>query len=333
MYNIWFERTVPTQYASLYEGVANGICPGDRVKENPLHNLEIADGIMAGGRTYDTALMEQAPRLLVITRIGIGYDKVDVEAATRHGIAVCNTPDAPTISTAECALTLMMSVARNVKSIENGLRDLLESNNKRNIWGEYKAVEMSGLQLGLVGLGRIGGHVAKVTKAMGMRVATYDPFISKERAEQLGVERIESLEELLGMSDIVSLHLPLNPETHKVMNAERFAQMKEGAIFINVSRGGHVDEVALNDALESGHLFGAGLDVTDPEPPEAGNPLLYRDNVVLTPHIASATGEGRRKMFTDAIDRILHTFRGEQPPNLINPEVWPRVLERWQERQ
>jgi D-3-phosphoglycerate dehydrogenase len=131
-------------------------------------------------------------------------------------------------------------------------------------------MELSGKQRGLVGVGRIGGHVAKVAGAMGMRVAAYDPFISTERAAALGVERIGSLEALLGMADVVSLHLPLVPETHKIMNAERFAQMKPGAVFINVSRGGHVDEAALIAALESGHLFGAGLDVTDPEPPEFG---------------------------------------------------------------
>ena len=207
---------------------------------------------------------------------------------------------------------------------------MLESGTKRNIWGDYVAFELSGMQLGLVGLGRIGGHVAKVAKAMGMHVATYDPFISAERASEIGVEKVESLEKLLGMADVVSLHLPLNPETHKIMNAERFAQMKQGAIFINASRGGHVDETALLGALDSGHLFGAGLDVTDPEPPLAGNPLLYRDNVILTPHIASATGAGRRKMMTGAMNQILQVLRGEKPDNLINPDVWDRVLERWQ---
>lgn len=328
MYNIWFERSVPTQYVHLFEDVAQGISPGDKIEDDRLHQIDIAHGIMAGGVSYNSELMDRASNLLIISRIGIGYDKVDIDAATAHGIAVCNTPDGPTISTAECALTLMMGVARNIKHIEYELRNMLESGAKKNIWGGYTALELSGLQLGLVGLGRIGGHVAKVTKAMGMRVATYDPYINSERAEQLGVQAIDSLEELLGMSDVVSLHLPLNPQTHKLMNSERFAQMKQGAIFINVSRGGHVDESALVDALDSGHLFGAGLDVTDPEPPLADNPLLYRKNVILTPHIASATGAGRNRMFTGAMEQILQTFRGEKPANLINPDVWDKVLER-----
>ena len=333
MYNIWFEKAVASDYASMFEGVANGICPGDIYSKDSLHQIDIAHASMAGGVDYNSALMDRASNLLIISRIGIGYDKVDIAAATAHGIAVCNTPDGPTISTAECALTLMMGVARNFKKIEKDLRDMLEGTTTKNIWGEYVAFELSGMQLGLVGLGRIGGHVAKVAKAMGMRVATYDPFITKERADEIGVQKIDSLEQLLGMSDVISLHLPLNPETYKIMNAERFAQMKKGSIFINASRGGHVDEVALTAALDSGHLFGAGLDVTDPEPPLAGNPLLYRDNVLITPHIASATGEGRRKMMVGAMNQILQVLRGEKPDNLINPEVWDRVLERWQAMQ
>jgi D-3-phosphoglycerate dehydrogenase / 2-oxoglutarate reductase len=328
MYNIWFEKAVPAEYVSMFEEVAIGISPGDKYEQDRLHQIELAHGVMAGGVAYNSELMDRAPSLLVISRTGIGYDKVDIEAATAHGIAVCNTPDAPTISTAECAITLMMGVARNFKKIEKELRSMLESGTKRNIWGDYVALELSGKQLGLVGLGRIGGHVSKVANAMGMRVATYDPFISSEQASQLGVEPVGSLEQLLGMSDVVSLHLPLNPETYKIMNAERFAQMKRGAIFINASRGGHVDESALTAALDSGHLFGAGLDVTDPEPPLADNPLLYRDNVIITPHIASATGAGRERMFTGAMNQILQTFRGEQPPHLINPDVWDQVLER-----
>ena len=332
MYNIWFERAVPEQYVTMFEDVAQGICPGDVIEQDRLHQIDIADGVMAGGVEYNADLMDRAPRLLVICRIGIGYDKVDVAAATEHGIAVCNTPDGPTISTAEQAVTLMMTVARNIKSVSSALEDMLESGEKRNIWGEYRAIEMSGKNLGLVGLGRIGGHVAKITTAMGMKVSTYDPFVSAERAADLSVTPVDSLETLLGQSDFVSLHLPLNSETHKIMNAERFAQMKPGAVFINVSRGGHVDEAALADALDSGHLFGAGLDVTDPEPPLAGNPLLGRDNVVITPHVASATPDGRRKMMTAALEQILQVFRGECPPNLINPEVWDKVLERLESR-
>ncbi|MEO8393036.1 MAG: hydroxyacid dehydrogenase [Chloroflexota bacterium] len=328
MPKIWFESTIPSDFASMANNLAQGISPGDRLAQEPLYLLDQADGVIAGGLTYNADLMKLAPRLLIISRAGIGYEKVDIPAATAHGIAVCNTPDAPTISTAECALTLMMGVARNIKRVEKDLRSTLEARTRKSFFADYIALELSRMQLGLVGLGRIGGHVAKIAAAMGMHVATYDPHISPERAASLGVERVDSLERLLGMSDVVSLHLPLTPETYRMMNAERFAQMKRGAIFINVSRGGIVDESALLAALDSGYLFGAGLDVTDPEPPEVGNPLLYRDNVILTPHIASATRAGRQRIMQAAMERVLCVLCGEQPPDLLNPEVWSRVLER-----
>lgn len=330
MYKIWFEGNAPAEYRHLFEAVAAGIGPGDQAKIDPFYRLEMADAVMAGGRTYDAAAMDCAVRLLIIARTGIGYDKVDIAAATARSIAVVNAPDAPTVSTAEQAITLMMTVARSIKRVENELGRMLKSGEPKDIWGEYAALEMNGKQLGLVGLGRIGGHVAGIAKAMGMKVAAYDPYISSERAKRLGVERVSSLEDLLARSDVVSLHLPLNADTYKMMNAERFAQMKAGAVFINVSRGGHVDEAALTAALDSGHLFGAGLDVTDPEPPLADSPLLNRDNVVITPHIASATVVGRRRLFVHAIEQVLQTLRGERPPHLINPEVWDKVSARWE---
>ena len=333
MYKIWFEKEAPAQYQHLFEAIAQGISPDRKVSIDPYHQIENADAVMAGGRSYDAALMDRAGRLLIIARTGIGYDKVDIEAATSRGIAVVNAPDAPTVSTAEQAIALMMTVARSIKRVENELGRMLKSGEPKDIWGEYAALEMNGKQLGLVGLGRIGGHVAGIAKAIGMKVAAYDPYISSQRARQLGVQRVSPLEDLLARSDVVSLHLPLNDATYKMMNAERFAQMKAGALFINVSRGGHVDETALTAALDSGHLFGAGLDVTDPEPPLPDSPLLNRDNVVITPHIASATVVGRRRLFVHAIKQVLQALRGERPPHLINPEVWDVVRARWEARQ
>ena len=328
MYRIWFERDVPTEYQYMFEDIAEGICPGDRVAQDHYHQLELAHAVLAGGYVYDAAAMDRAPNLLVISRTGIGYDKVDIDAATARKIAVCNAPDAPTVPTAETALALMMNVSRSVKQIENDMQRALDSGAPTNYLDIFVGIELSGKQLGLVGLGRIGGHIAGIAKAMGMEVAAYDPFISAERAKALGVERVETLEELLGKADVVSLHLPLDASTHKFMNAERFAQMKRGAIFVNVSRGGLVDEAALAEALDSGRLFGAGLDVTDPEPPQAGNPLLKRDNAIILPHVGGASVLSRRRLFVDAMAQILQVLRGERPPNLVNPEVWDSVLAR-----
>ncbi len=330
MYKIWFERDVPAQYLHMFEDVAEGICPGDQIDRDPYHKLEEAHGVLAGGRTYDAAAMDRAPQLLIISRTGIGYDLVDVHAATARNIAVVNAPDAPTIPTAETAIALMMNVARSVKQIENDMQRALDSGEKLSAWDIFVGIELAGKQLGLVGLGRIGGRVAQAGNALGMRVVAYDPYISDERAEQLGVERVPSLEALLGGSDVVSLHLPLNAKTKKTMNDESFAMMKKGAIFVNVSRGGHVDESALAAALDSGHLFGAGLDVTNVEPPLADNQLLKRDNVVITPHIGGASVLGRRRLFVHAMEQILQVLRGERPPNLINPEVWDAVRARWE---
>ena len=328
MYRIWFEHDVPLEYLSMFEDVAVGICPGDKENSDPYHQLEHAHGVLAGGRAYDSAAMDRAPQLLVISRMGIGYDKVDVAAATKRGIAVVNAPDAPTIPTAETAIALIMNVARSVKQIENDMQRALDRGEKLGAWDIYVGVELAGKQLGLVGLGRIGGRVARSGVALGMRVVAYDPYIGVERYQQLDVARADSLEALLGSSDVVSLHLPLNAQTEKIMNAQRYAQMKQGAIFVNVSRGGHVDEDALAAALDSGHLFGAGLDVTNIEPPSADNPLLKRDNVVVLPHIGGASVLGRRRLFEHAMQQILQVLRGERPPNLINAEVWETVRAR-----
>jgi D-3-phosphoglycerate dehydrogenase len=191
-------------------------------------------------------------------------------------------------------------------------------------------MELYERQLGLVGLGRIGSHVARVTQALGMKVATYDPYLAPEKAASAGIELVDSLEKLLGMSDVVSLHLPLTDENRQFMNAERFGQMKKGSIFINTARGGHVDESALVDALDSGHLFGAGLDVTDPEPPPAGSPLFGRSNVVITPHIASATVTGKLRIYEMAMEEAMRVLRGDRPHHLVNPEVWDEVQAKWE---
>ncbi|MCY4145095.1 MAG: NAD(P)-binding domain-containing protein [Chloroflexi bacterium] len=327
MYKIWFEKSAPTDVRPLFDHVAESISPADQ--RDRWQHIEAADAVMAGGNNYDAACMDRAPRLLIIARTGIGYDKVDIAAASARQIAVVNAPDAPTVSTAEHAIALMFSVARRLKSVENALNHRLASGEPTDVWGGYRALELQNKRLGLVGLGRIGGHVGRIARAIGMHVAAYDPYAGGDSFAALGVQRVESLEALLGESDVVSLHLPLNNKTRKLMNAQRFAQMKEGALFINVSRGGHVDEAALVDALDAGRLFGAGLDVTDPEPPLADNPLLGRHNVVITPHIASATLVGKRRLVVHALEQVLQMLRGERPPHLINPEVWDAVHARW----
>jgi D-3-phosphoglycerate dehydrogenase len=192
-----------------------------------------------------------------------------------------------------------------------------------NLFREYQGVELSGLRLGLVGLGRIGGRVAKIAQALGMIVQGYDPYVSPERVADLGIQIIPDLEALLRTSDVVSLHVPSTPETLHLLNAERLAMMKPGAYLVNTARGTLVDEAALLDALERGHLAGAGLDVLDPEPPDPANPLLYRDDVFCTPHVGGITVASKDALWREALRQVIQVLRGERPTSLVNPDVWP----------
>lgn len=325
MFRIWFERGIPPMYAHLIEGQAVAVGP-DRL--NPDVSL-IADAgaqaVVASSRVlYDGAFFDRAAQVCVVSRTGIGYDNISVDQATERGVAICVTPDAPTISTAEFAITLMLTVLRHVKPAEK----MLHGKERRDFFSEYRGLEAYGLTLALIGVGRIGSRVAKMARAIGMRVLAYDPFITAERAQALDIERLPTLAEALAQADVISLHVPLSPETRHLINAETLAQMKTGAYLVNTARGGLVDETALYNALQSGKLAGAGLDVFDPEPPPPDHPLLQLDNVVATPHIAGASMQSKDRLWEQAIMQALQVLRGERPPNMLNPEVWPRLIER-----
>jgi D-3-phosphoglycerate dehydrogenase len=310
---------MPAVYQPMIEGFAEAVCAPSR--DAILSSLAGAHAIIAGaGIIYDAAFMDQFPTLKVISRTGIGVDNIVLADATERGIAVCNTPDAPTISTAELALTLMMATAKQLKKVEMAANQ----GKMGSPFTNYGGIDLAGLRLGLVGMGRIGGRVAKTALAFGMSVAAYDPYVAPTRAAELGVEATPDLETLLRISDIVSLHVPATPETRHLINAERLAMMKPGAILINTARGALVDEAALLDALERGHLAGAGLDVYDPEPPDPNNPLLYRPDVICTPHIGGITVQGRERLWRGALENAIQVLRGERPVGLVNPEVWER---------
>jgi phosphoglycerate dehydrogenase-like enzyme len=300
---MWFERTMPAEFAPLLAGVATVVGVASETPDSPYAALGQAHAAIAGGRLrYDAAFMAQAPALRVIARTGIGVDNVDIPAATARGIG------------------LIFAVAKQLKWSERVLR----SGETGDTFNQFRGIELYRAQLGLIGLGRIGGRVAKLAQGMGMSVVGFDPFIGPARADELGISRVASLETLLRSSDVVSIHVPLMPETRHLLNAERLAQMKPGAILINAARGGLVDEAALLEALERGQLLGAGLDVFNIEPPPPDHPLVGREDVVISPHIAGATGAGKERLWQAALSQAIQVLKGERPPHLLNPEVWPR---------
>jgi len=319
-YRVWSERPVADKYHALFDGVAEVINPGPI--DDPLSTLPGSHAILASARIkYNGAFMDQYPTLRVIARTGIGIDNISLPDATAHKIMICNTPDAPTISTAEHAIALIFAVTKHIKRAEPPLRD----GKKHDFFSEHNGMELDGRTLGLVGLGRIGSRVARVMQAVGMQVVVYDPYVSPERAAALGVTLLPNLADVLCNADVVSIHAPLTPDTQKLINDQTLALMKPGSYLVNSARGGLVDEAALLRALEAERLNGVGLDVFDPEPPKPDNPLLYRDDVICTPHVAGATIAGKDRLIRTAIEQILMALRGECPTYLCNPEVWERI--------
>jgi D-3-phosphoglycerate dehydrogenase len=266
------------------------------------------------GPFCDTA----GPYLRVVARRGIGIDNIDLSATTERGILVVNTPEAPTESTAEHAVALLLAMAKRVVAGDMSLRGA--EIGREQLLG----TEVQGRVLGVVGFGRIGSRVAEIcAEGLRMRVLCYDPYVDWAEAVRPKVEIADSLEALLAEADFVTLHTPLVPETRGLIGRPELRKMKPGAYLINASRGAVVDESALVEVLREGHLAGAALDVFDPEPPASDNPLLKMANVVATPHIGSYTGRGTRAMHMGAVRQVLQVLRGERPPYLINPGAWP----------
>lgn len=252
-------------------------------------------------------LMDAAPRLKVIGRHGVGVDAIDLEAAKERGIVVCNTPAANVESVAEQAVGLMLAVSKQIARADQAIRE-----GRWQVRYEYIGQELHSRTLGLIGMGRIGGRVAEICQlAFKMPVLYYDIVSYLPAEEKLGARKLP-LNDVLAQADYVSVHVPLLPATQGLIGREQFGLMKKGAIFINTARGPIVDEAALIEALQSGHLAGAGLDVYDREPVAADNPLLHMENVVLTPHMAAHTEDALRAMSLVAED-VLRVLEGKQP--------------------
>lgn len=306
---IWIDRTPPS-------GI---VIPSDvELVDSP----EDADGVVvAADRPWDDAACRRLPNLKVVARSGIGYDNVDVAACAAHGVAACNTPDAPTVSTAEHALALMLAVTKRLKASEARLAAGTAGGPGR-LTGPG-ALELDGRTLGLVGCGRIGSLLGRYAEAMGMTVLVYDPYLD---AAPMG--RLVDLDQLWAESDVVSLHAPATAETRHIVNTDSLAAMRPGVVIINCARGALVDQEALLAALDSGHVAGAGLDVTEPEPLPPDHPLLGRSNVVVTPHVASTTTVGIVRLVGQALEQALIWLRGGTPEHLLDQAAADPAIDR-----
>jgi phosphoglycerate dehydrogenase-like enzyme len=246
-------------------------------------------------------------------------DNVDIPSASARQILVLNTPDAPTESTAEHAVALLMAVAKRVL-----VGDMYLRSDRTIPRAEMIGTELLGRTLGVIGYGRIGRRVAEIC-ALGLRmnVLAYDPFINLTQATPERVTLTSDLDELLRQANFVTVHVPLLPNTRHFIGEREMRLMAQGSYLINASRGPVIDEAALIRLLQEGHFAAVGLDVFDPEPPHPDNPLLKMRNVVVTPHIASSTDRGIYAMMHGVADQVIQVLQGERPPYLLNPEVWP----------
>jgi D-3-phosphoglycerate dehydrogenase / 2-oxoglutarate reductase len=279
--------------------------------------------IVRSGTRVSSAVVRRADRLRVIARAGVGVDNIDVDAATRRGILVLNAPESSTVAAAEHTFALMLALARRIPQAQSAVA--------AGTWtrDRFVGIELSGKTLGIVGLGKIGSEVARRSLAFGMRVLAYDPYVTEERARRLGVE-LGSWERVLGESDILTLHVPLEEDTRALIGAGELAAMKRGALLVNCARGGLVDEAALLDALSSGALGGAALDVFAQEPPPPDHPLLSHPRVIVTPHLGGSTLEAQRSIAVDIAEQVLAALRGEPVHGAVNApslgeEAWHRL--------
>lgn len=289
-------------------------------REELLSRLGDAEGLVVRSATMvDREMLEAAPRLRVVGRAGIGVDNIDLEAATARGVLVVNAPQANTVSAAEHTMALLLAQARNVPRAHSTLTS--------GTWDRksFQGVELHGKTLGVIGLGKIGTLVAQRCLAFGMHLLAYDPYVSEDRARRLGVEIVD-LERLLSEADVITIHLPLTKDTEGLLDKEALARAKQGVRIVNTSRGGIIDEQALADAIRSGRVAGASLDVFAVEPLRT-SPLFELPQVVVTPHLGASTAEAQDKAGTDVAEAVAAALQGELVPSAVNVDLGREVGE------
>jgi len=267
--------------------------------------------VVRSATTVDAEMLSVSPKLSVVGRAGIGVDNVDLQAASANGVVVVNAPTANIISAAELAMALILAQARHIAQADSLTRS--------GVWDRARFVgtELHGKTIGVIGAGKIGSLVAERATAFGMKPVGFDPYIDAETIRSRGMVPVDALEELYAVADFITVHLPRTPETVGMLGADAFARMKPGVRIVNASRGGIVDEEALADAIESGHVGGAGLDVYETEPLTESR-LFGLTQVVLTPHLGASTVEAQDKAGTDVAAAVIEELRGDVSANRVN---------------
>ena len=276
--------------------------------------------VVRSGTRVDSDLLERAENLKVIGRAGIGLDNVDVDAATKQGVLVVNAPQSNVLSAAEHTMALLLAQARNVPQAHNAL---VGGSWERERW---QGVELHGKTLGIVGLGRVGTLVAQRASAFGMRIVAFDPYIAPARAAQMGVELVDTVEEICRRSDFITIHLPKTAETIGIIGQHELELVRSGVRIVNTARGGLIDEDALLRALESGRVAGASMDVFEGEP-VTDHPLFALPNVVVTPHLGASTAEAQDKVGLAIAEQLLLALRGDFVPYAVNVDVGSDIPE------
>jgi len=318
---VYITRPLPTK---AVERLAARCDVKMRPEDAPLDPAQLAEscrdieGLMATGVRVSEDVVAQGPRLRAVANVGVGYDNIDVAACTRRGIPVTNTPDVLTETTADLAFALLMAAPRRLVECDRYVREgQWQSSKWELLWGS----DIYGKTLGVYGLGRIGKAVVRRARGFSMRVIYFDVVRpTPDLEEELGVQFVDR-ETLLREADFLTLHVPLTPETHHLIGARELSMLKPTAFLINAARGKCVDEAALVEALQSKRLAGAGLDVFEHEP-HVHPGLLSLPNVVLAPHVGSATAQTRLAMAMLAVENLVAGLEGRRPPNLVNPEIY-----------
>ncbi len=323
---IYLGEVIHPAAVALLEKSAEVVRPKDHSRKAFLDALKEVDGMIARKVHVGAAEMDHAPRMKIIARHGVGLDSVDLPEATKRGILVTNTPGENRESVAELAVSFMLALARRIPQAQKAMHNMPKGDiaifsallKQYNLTG----IDLEGKSLGIIGTGRIGSSVArKCIAAFDMKVKGYDPYVTAEAMKSFGVEKATRLADLLLSVDFLTVHAPLTPETKGMVGKKELSLMKKGAYVINTARGGIVEEKALLEALNSGHIAAAALDVWEIEPPDPKDPLLNHPNLLGTPHYAGTTEESLYRVGIAAVEEALGFLRGQPPKYPVNPEV------------